>query len=44
MSKWIETPEKDISFEHCGRAAYWEDDELYCSKCQEKLEDKEKGK
>lgn len=36
---WVSTPHLDISFQHCGRPAYWEDDEVYCSKCQTKLED-----
>lgn len=36
---WIMTEHKDISFEHCGVPAYWEGDDVYCSKCQEKLED-----
>lgn len=38
---WISTPMKDISFEHCGRPAYWEEGEVYCSKCQIKLNDNE---
>ena len=36
---WVSTPDLDISFQHCGRPAYWEGDEVYCSKCQTKLED-----
>ena len=38
-SKWVSTPDLDISFQHCGRPAYWEGDEVYCSKCQTKLDD-----
>jgi predicted amidophosphoribosyltransferase len=38
---WTNTPMKDISFEHCGRPAYWEGQDVYCSKCQIKLEDNE---
>lgn len=38
---WIRTEHKDISFEHCGVPAYWEGDDVYCSKCQEKLDDLE---
>jgi hypothetical protein len=38
---WNSTPTKDISFEHCGRPAYWEEGEVYCSKCQIKMEDNE---
>jgi len=29
----------DVSWQHCGRPAYWEDDDVYCSKCQEMLPD-----
>jgi hypothetical protein len=36
---WVHTPDKYISFEHCGRPAYWESDQVYCSKCQEMLPD-----
>jgi hypothetical protein len=39
MSEWVSTPDKDISFEHCGRPAYWEGDQVYCSKCQEMLDE-----
>ena len=38
MTGWVVTEDKDISFEHCGKSAYWENDQVYCSKCQEKLE------
>ena len=24
----------DVSWQHSGRPAYWEDDEVYCSECQ----------
>ena len=36
---WVYTPDKDISFEHCGRPAYWEGEEVYCSKCSARLTD-----
>ena len=36
---WISTPEKDVSFEHCGRPAYWEGEQVICSKCQETMTD-----
>jgi hypothetical protein len=26
-------------FFHCGRQAYWEGNEVFCSKCQSMLED-----
>ena len=35
---WVSTPELDISFQHCGRAAFWEGDDVYCSKCQIRME------
>ena len=38
MSEWVSTPDKDISFEHCGRPAYWQGEQVYCSKCQTKLD------
>jgi len=44
MSKW-EVIDGDVSWQHCGRPAYWdydtdtEDMEVYCSKCQEMLTD-----
>jgi hypothetical protein len=37
---WTIQEVSDISFWHCGRAAYWENDEVFCSKCQEQLIDK----
>ena len=37
LNQWLFTPDKDVSFEHCGRQAYWENDEVYCSKCSEML-------
>lgn len=37
MNGWVLTPDKDVSWEHCGRPAYWEDGEVYCSKCQTQL-------
>lgn len=39
MNGWVLTPHKDISFEHCGQPAYWEDDDVYCSKCQVMLQE-----
>ena len=33
LNQWLFTPDKDISFEHCGRPAFWQNDEVYCSKC-----------
>jgi len=38
MSEW-EMIDGDVSWQHCGRPAYWEDDDVYCSKCQEMLPD-----
>ena len=35
MADWAATPELDISFQHCGKPAYWDNGEMYCSKCQE---------
>ena len=35
MTEWAATPELDISFQHCGKPAYWDNGEVYCSKCQE---------
>ena len=43
MTGWVYTPEKDSSFEHCGQPAYWEGEDVYCSKCQELLEDNMDG-
>jgi hypothetical protein len=37
MDNWVITEEKEISFEHCRRPAYWEGEQVYCSKCQEML-------
>jgi hypothetical protein len=34
---WVSTPHLDISFQHCGRPAYWENEDVYCSKCQTKM-------
>jgi hypothetical protein len=36
---WVSTENKEISFEHCGRPAYWEDENVFCSKCGEELPD-----
>jgi hypothetical protein len=35
---WERNEQADISFWHCGQPAYWEGDDVYCSKCQEKME------
>lgn len=42
MSKWELKEDSEVSWWHCGRAGYWEGQEVYCSKCQTKLE--EEGK
>ena len=34
---WVYTPEKHVSFEHCGRPAYWEGDDVFCNKCNAKM-------
>ena len=36
---WVMREALDISWEHCGRPAYWEDDKVYCSKCQTSLDE-----
>jgi hypothetical protein len=36
---WTMVAHKNISWEHCGRPAYWEGDDVYCSKCQSPLID-----
>lgn len=43
VNGWVLTEEKDISWEHCNRPAYWDNDEVYCSKCQDKLEGQDNG-
>ena len=35
---WTMTDNKDISFEHCNRPAYWSGETVICSKCQETME------
>jgi hypothetical protein len=40
MSNWEVKEDAEISFWHCGRPAYWEGQDVYCSKCQTKLEEK----
>lgn len=35
---WVMHVSADTSWWHCGRPGYWEDDEVYCSKCQTKME------
>ncbi len=37
LNQWLFTPEKEISFEHCGRPAYWEEEDVLCSTCSEIL-------
>jgi hypothetical protein len=39
MSKWELKEDQDISWWHCDRAGYWEGDDVYCSKCQNKLDE-----
>jgi len=39
-ASWTIREENDISFWHCDRPGYWENDEVFCSKCQEQLIDK----
>jgi hypothetical protein len=39
ITAWESKEDAEISFWHCGRPAYWEDDDVYCSKCQTKMED-----
>jgi hypothetical protein len=39
MSTWKMTDNLDISFEHCNKPAYWEGDNVYCSKCGDELPD-----
>lgn len=34
---WVFKEELDVSWEHCGRPAYWVLDEVYCNKCEAKL-------
>ena len=36
-NNWELKEEMDISWWHHGSPAYWENDEVYCSKCQERL-------
>ena len=37
LNQWLFTPDKDVCYEHCGVQAFWENDEVYCSKCLEML-------
>lgn len=39
MSKWVKREAADISWEHCGRPAYWCGESVYCSKCQSALDE-----
>ena len=36
---WEMKEDSDISWWHCGRAGYWEGDDVYCSKCQTKMQE-----
>ena len=40
MKGWVSTPDLDVSFQHCDRPAYWEDGEVYCSKCNVRMTDR----
>lgn len=37
MDGWVLHDEADVSWSHCDRPAYWEGEDVYCSKCQELL-------
>jgi len=39
MSKWEIKEDSEVSWWHCDRAGYWEGQDVYCSKCQTKLEE-----
>jgi hypothetical protein len=39
MNKWELKEDSDVSWWHCDRAGYWEGQDVYCSKCQTKLEE-----
>lgn len=39
MSGWVVTEHLDISFQHCNRPAFWDNDEVYCSRCGEVLDE-----
>ena len=41
MKQGWELIDGDVSFAHCGRPAYWENYEVYCSKCQTQLKEGE---
>lgn len=36
---WVLHEESDFSWWHCDRPGFWEDDEVYCSKCLRTLDD-----
>ena len=38
MNEWVLHVGADVSWWHCDRIGYWEDDEIYCSKCQTRLD------
>jgi len=37
-TEWQIRDDQDVSFWHCDRAGYWDNDDVYCSKCQAKME------
>ena len=39
MSGWKMVETADVSWWHCDRPGYWEAEDVYCSKCQAKLEE-----
>ena len=36
---WEYRENLEISWWHCGRAGYWEGESVYCSKCQNEMEE-----
>jgi hypothetical protein len=38
---WVMTDYLDISFQHCNRPAFWDNDEVYCSRCGVMLDENE---
>jgi hypothetical protein len=36
---WVFVEEKDVSWEHCGRPAFWEGESVVCGKCLASLFD-----
>jgi hypothetical protein len=39
MADWVFREGFDVSWEHCGRSAFWEGADVVCSKCQEVMSD-----